>query len=139
MSQINVGDRVRSFDFESDRSREVGGPHACYVEGRVVGFKRVESCSRYHIKVCSTQDQPHHLPRKGKLKMTRNQAYQLDKDWGFYVDRAYQLGESCLETEVGSIGWGVFGLQSGFCYALLGDETEANRISREKNRRIGLM
>jgi hypothetical protein len=46
---ISVGDRARSFDF--DRSRDVSGERACYVEGEVVAFDHVEGCRRYRILV----------------------------------------------------------------------------------------
>ena len=49
---IQVGDRVRSFDFARDgRGRQLEGERACYVEGRVEEFVRVEGCQRYHILV----------------------------------------------------------------------------------------
>ena len=40
---IEVGNRVRSYDFQ--RNRE------CYVEGIVEGFERLEGCERYKIRV----------------------------------------------------------------------------------------
>ena len=40
---IKVGQRVRSYDFESSKD--------CYVEGIVEGFQRVEGCERYKILV----------------------------------------------------------------------------------------
>lgn len=46
--EIVVGTKVRSFDF-ADRSLE--GERACYVEGVVTGFERMEGCDRYEIKV----------------------------------------------------------------------------------------
>ena len=46
---IQVGSKVRSFDFP--HSRDVSGEHACYVEGMVEGFKEVEGCQRYIIRV----------------------------------------------------------------------------------------
>ncbi len=46
---IKVGDKVRSFDFP--HSRDVDGDRACYVEGVVEGFKEVEGCERYVVRV----------------------------------------------------------------------------------------
>ena len=40
---IQVGSKVRSFDFPLSRD--------CYVEGTVEGFKEVEGCDRYVIRV----------------------------------------------------------------------------------------
>ena len=40
---IEVGNRVRSYDFQRDRE--------CYVEGIVEGFEHVEGCERYKIRV----------------------------------------------------------------------------------------
>ena len=49
---ISVGDRVRSFDFARDgRGRQLLGERACYVEGIVEGFKDIEGCPRYEIRV----------------------------------------------------------------------------------------
>ena len=47
--QININDTVRSFDFHMNRDLE--GERACYVEGVVEGFREVEGCTRYDIKV----------------------------------------------------------------------------------------
>ena len=47
--QININDTVRSFDFHMHR--ELEGETACYVEGVVEGFREVEGCTRYDIKV----------------------------------------------------------------------------------------
>jgi hypothetical protein len=41
--KIKVGDRVRSYDFEDSK-------HS-YVEGVVEGFKEIEGCERYSIRV----------------------------------------------------------------------------------------
>ena len=46
---VEVGSRVRSFDF--DYTRDLIGDRACYVEGVVEGFKEVEGCERYIIRV----------------------------------------------------------------------------------------
>lgn len=46
---ISVGDFVRSFDFPY--SRDLEGPRACYIEGVVEGFKKVEGCERYIVRV----------------------------------------------------------------------------------------
>lgn len=48
--EIQVGDRVRSFDFPGF-NRYVDGPHACYVEGTVeeIGPFLFE-CDRYKIR-----------------------------------------------------------------------------------------
>ena len=40
---IQVGSKVRSFDFSHSRE--------CYVEGVVEGFKELEGCERYVIRV----------------------------------------------------------------------------------------
>ncbi len=54
---IQVGDRVRSFDFADtfedgeQFGRDLEGERACYVEGRVEEFVRVEGCLRYRILV----------------------------------------------------------------------------------------
>lgn len=50
MTDIKVGDLVRSYDFEV---REVEGPNACYVEGIVEGFV-TDGCRRYEIRVTRT-------------------------------------------------------------------------------------
>lgn len=46
-SGIDVGDRVRSFDFES---RDIDGPKAYYIEGTVVELVMFQGCARYRIK-----------------------------------------------------------------------------------------
>ena len=54
---IQVGDKVRSFDFADtfDDGKQFGRDlevdRACYVEGEVEGFKEVEGCQRYIIRV----------------------------------------------------------------------------------------
>jgi len=50
---IQVGNRVRSFDFAGDDGygRDLIGDRACYVEGDVVGFDHIEGCKRYRILV----------------------------------------------------------------------------------------
>ena len=49
---IQVGDRVRSFDFStSPGGRDLEGERACYVEGRVEDLVEVEGCLRYRILV----------------------------------------------------------------------------------------
>ena len=49
---IEVGSKVRSFDFaRGDSGRDLAGERACYVEGVVEGFKEVEGCERYVIRV----------------------------------------------------------------------------------------
>ena len=48
-NEININDTVRSFDFEHLRDSE--GSDACFVEGIVEGFKEVEGCTRFDIKV----------------------------------------------------------------------------------------
>ena len=49
---IQVGSKVRSFDFARDgRGRDLEGERACYVEGVVEGFKEVEGCERYIVRV----------------------------------------------------------------------------------------
>ena len=49
MEEITVGTTVRSFDFVGNR--EVYGLRACFVEGEVVDFRKVEGCDRYVIRV----------------------------------------------------------------------------------------
>ena len=46
---VQVGDRVRSFDFGN--ARDLEGDRACYVEGRVEDFVSHEGCRRYKILV----------------------------------------------------------------------------------------
>jgi hypothetical protein len=46
---IQIGNRVRSFDFHYMRDLE--GPRSCYMEGEVIGFEEVRGCTRYVIKV----------------------------------------------------------------------------------------
>ena len=49
-NEIQVGDDVRSFDFES---RDLKGEHACFVEGEVVAigdFEEFPDCQRYKIR-----------------------------------------------------------------------------------------
>ena len=46
---IEVGDKVRSFDF--DYCRDLTGERACYVEGYVVGIEPHGGCDRYVIAV----------------------------------------------------------------------------------------
>ena len=49
---IEVGSKVRSFDFARGESgRDLKGERACYVEGVVEGFKEVEGCERYVVRV----------------------------------------------------------------------------------------
>ena len=40
---IGIGDRVRSYDFESRED--------CYMEGIVYGYQHIEGCRRYAIQV----------------------------------------------------------------------------------------
>jgi hypothetical protein len=47
---IKIGDKVRSFDFES---RDLTGSRAAFIEGNVVGFLVIEGCTRYEIAVSS--------------------------------------------------------------------------------------
>jgi len=47
-AKIEIGDPVRSFDFES---RDLTGPGACYEEGIVLGIVEREGCDRYEINV----------------------------------------------------------------------------------------
>ena len=49
---IQVGSKVRSFDFARDgRGRQLDGERACYIEGVVEGYKKLEGCERYVIRV----------------------------------------------------------------------------------------
>ena len=41
--QVQLFDKVRAYDFEEKDS--------CFVEGKVVGFARIEDCQRYAILV----------------------------------------------------------------------------------------
>lgn len=48
---LNIGDKVRSFDFDS---RDLEGPKACYIEGVVEAIGKCDGfpdCERYKIKV----------------------------------------------------------------------------------------
>jgi hypothetical protein len=47
-NDINIGDKVRSFDFPTHR--DIEGPDACFIEGIVEGFTKVEGCMRFDIK-----------------------------------------------------------------------------------------
>lgn len=50
-NDINIGDKVRSFDFSSmPNGFDIEGPDACFIEGIVEGFIEVEGCMRYDIK-----------------------------------------------------------------------------------------
>ena len=55
IEEINVGDRVRSFDFADGNGRAYGrdihGERANYVEGVVVAKKELEGCERLVIMV----------------------------------------------------------------------------------------
>lgn len=42
-TEFPLGTRLRSFDFEHNRT--------CYVEGVLTGYKNVEGCNRYVIRV----------------------------------------------------------------------------------------
>ena len=46
---INIGTKVRSFDFHYRRDLE--GPESCYMEGVVTGFDHIRGCDRYIIAV----------------------------------------------------------------------------------------
>ena len=49
---IQVGDKVRSFDFaQGDFGRDLEGERACYVEGVVESFVEREGCPRYEVRV----------------------------------------------------------------------------------------
>ena len=49
---VQVGDRVRSFDFiQGDFGRDLEGERACYVEGVVEALVEREGCPRYEIRV----------------------------------------------------------------------------------------
>ena len=49
---IEVGNRVRSYDFpRGEHGRQLEGERACYVEGIVEDFKKLEGCERYVIRV----------------------------------------------------------------------------------------
>lgn len=48
-TDIKIGDRVRSFDFDMFRALE--GERACYVEGEVIGFTELLGCRHYEIRV----------------------------------------------------------------------------------------
>jgi|TARA_B100001094_G_C18099811_1_gene755102 hypothetical protein len=47
-NDINIGDKVRSFDFPTHR--DIDAPDACFIEGIVEGFTKVEGCMRFDIK-----------------------------------------------------------------------------------------
>jgi len=48
-NEIKVGDTVRSHDFPF-HGKDESGERACYVEGIVTGFERIEGCERYVIE-----------------------------------------------------------------------------------------
>lgn len=51
-NRIQLFDRVRSFDFaDGEYGRDLTGPRANYIEGKVVGFADFEDCKRYAILV----------------------------------------------------------------------------------------
>lgn len=55
-TKIQIGDRVRSFDFAKTHNgkkygRELSGDRACYVEGVVNKIVHMDGCDRYEIKV----------------------------------------------------------------------------------------
>lgn len=62
---IKIGDRVRSFDFRHAHGDgdDLEGERACYIEGIVESFARIEGCDRYVIRVdrdvWQGQDVPH--------------------------------------------------------------------------------
>jgi len=45
---IEIGDHVRSFDFER---RDLDGEYACYMEGDVIEIVHWQGCDRYRIRV----------------------------------------------------------------------------------------
>ena len=47
-TSIKVGDKVRSFDFQS---KDLTGERACFVEGTVENCPVLEGCHRYAIRV----------------------------------------------------------------------------------------
>jgi hypothetical protein len=47
-NDINIGDKVRSFDFAAHR--DIEGPDACFAEGIVEGFYTI-GCTRFDIRV----------------------------------------------------------------------------------------
>lgn len=48
---IQIGSKVRSYDFPDDNQWRQENGKECYVEGTVIGFKTVEGCDRYVIQV----------------------------------------------------------------------------------------
>ena len=47
--EIEIGNRVRSFDFHY--MRDLDGPRSCYMEGVVIGLNEFQGCQRYVIEV----------------------------------------------------------------------------------------
>jgi hypothetical protein len=51
-NMIKIGDNVRSFDFAFGKfGRDLEGERACFVEGVVEDFEKLEGCMRYKILV----------------------------------------------------------------------------------------
>lgn len=48
-NEIKIGDTVRSYDFPFHNTDETG-ERACFVEGEVTGFEKLEGCERYVIQ-----------------------------------------------------------------------------------------
>ena len=61
---ITVGTKVRSFDFDG---RDLEGERACYAEGKVVGFEKLEGCERYVIEVTRRVFGGDEDDRRGKI------------------------------------------------------------------------
>jgi len=50
--EIQIGNRVRSFDFaDGPDGRALEGESACYVEGVVMAIEEIRGCDRYKILV----------------------------------------------------------------------------------------
>ena len=49
MTEIKIGDKVRSYDFPDRKHND--GDYACFCDGEVVEIRKVEGCYRYVIKV----------------------------------------------------------------------------------------
>lgn len=49
---ITVGDRVRSFDFEREESRDLDSPTVCYVEGIVMEITDPRTTSSWLLRDC---------------------------------------------------------------------------------------
>lgn len=65
-TNIKIGDRVRSFDFPH-RTRDLEGPNAHYVEGKVTNILMLWGCDHYIITVDRVVIQGNEEPVNGMI------------------------------------------------------------------------